>query len=228
VIINFYGGSFTAGSSNDYGPAYLLEKDMVLVNCNYRVGVFGFLSTGDAASSGNWGLKDAAMAVDWVHSYIRNFGGDPKRIVVFGQSAGAALAHLLLLSPAHLKLEEKIKGVMASSGGVFNSWAFENPINAARMAKKFASMNFCPTNKGTQVMVACLRRRPIVGLVALSNVLHVTESSIFNFRPTIEPNIPGAFIADTPENLYLEKKVAKVPLIMSQNSQDTDFLLIRM
>lgn len=59
----------------------------------------GFLSTGDYASTGNWGLKDQILALKWVQENIKHFGGDVKNVTIFGQSAGSACVSVLLQSP---------------------------------------------------------------------------------------------------------------------------------
>jgi carboxylesterase type B len=77
-----------SGSSAEYGPAYLLDEDVILVTANYRLGPLGFMSTGDSESPGNYGLKDQALALKWVNENIKEFGGDPSRVTIMGQSAG--------------------------------------------------------------------------------------------------------------------------------------------
>lgn len=102
VMFSIPGGAFLTGSSNThlYNPRFLLEKDVILVTTNYRLGILGFLSTGDSASPGNYGLKDIVLALKWVKKNIRAFGGDPERVTIFGESAGGAAVDLLALSDA--------------------------------------------------------------------------------------------------------------------------------
>lgn len=71
-----------------YGPDYLLQKDVILVTFNYRVGPLGFLSFTDpeVGIPGNAGLKDQVFALKWVKKNIANFGGDPENVTIFGQS----------------------------------------------------------------------------------------------------------------------------------------------
>lgn len=78
------------GAGDDYffGPDFIIEKGTILVTVNYRLGIFGFLSLNSTEHSGNMGLKDQQMALKWIHSNIHNFGGDNKRITIFGESAG--------------------------------------------------------------------------------------------------------------------------------------------
>lgn len=85
-----HGGGFCeySGNSNLFGPDFLVKKNVILVTINYRLGVFGFLSLGTPEYSGNMGLKDQQMALEWVYKHIDRFYGDRNRITVFGQSAG--------------------------------------------------------------------------------------------------------------------------------------------
>ena len=101
-MVWIHGGGFEFGSSSPfvYGPNYLLDKDIVLVTFNYRLGILGFLTTGDLVAPGNFGLKDQVLALKWVQKNIQVFGGDPNRVTLFGQSAGGASVSLHVLSDA--------------------------------------------------------------------------------------------------------------------------------
>lgn len=98
VVVFFYGGAFLFGSKDQYGPAYMLDHNVILVTVNYRLGALGFLSTGDEVSPGNYGLKDQSLALKWVTQNINRFGGNPAKITLMGQSAGGASVHLHMLS----------------------------------------------------------------------------------------------------------------------------------
>lgn len=95
VMVWIHGGSFTGGSGDDglYGPDHLITEDVVIVTINYRVGVLGFLSTGDRHAPGNQGMKDMILALRWVQNNILNFGGDPDNVTIFGESAGGCAVH---------------------------------------------------------------------------------------------------------------------------------------
>lgn len=88
-----------AGTSGWYGPDILLDREVVLVIPNFRLGALGFLSTGDNASPGNAGLKDQALVLQWVQKNIGSFGGDKNKVTAFGESAGGASVEFHMLSP---------------------------------------------------------------------------------------------------------------------------------
>ena len=94
------------------------ERGVILVTINYRLGTFGFLShpelTAEQGQSGNYGTMDQIAALRWVHDNIAAFGGDPDRITIFGQSAGAMSVKNLLTSPLSRGL---FAGAIIQSGG---------------------------------------------------------------------------------------------------------------
>jgi para-nitrobenzyl esterase len=107
VMVWIHGGAFTCGSGSDElcDGAALAHKGVVVVTFNYRLGVLGFLAHPGLSAesprqvSGNYGLLDQVAALLWVQRHITQFGGDPGRVTIFGQSAGAASVSLLLVSP---------------------------------------------------------------------------------------------------------------------------------
>ena len=107
VMVFLYGGGFIGGSAAYplYDGAKLASKGVVVVGINYRVGIFGFLAhpalTAESAhkTSGNYGLLDQLAALEWVKDNIAAFGGDPGRVTVFGESAGAVSIAVLMTSP---------------------------------------------------------------------------------------------------------------------------------
>ena len=127
VLVYVYGGGFSSGSGDVpvYDGAPLAEKGLVVVNMNYRVGALGFLAhselTAESGSSGNYGLLDQVAALEWVRQNIAAFGGDPTRVTVAGQSAGAMSVYLLTASPMarglfHRAVIQSGPGGLASMG----------------------------------------------------------------------------------------------------------------
>ena len=99
VMVWIHGGGYSSGSKDRYKMRDIVDKDIVLVTVNYRLGALGFLSFGNNLVSGNMGLKDQHLAIMWVQANIQQFGGDPERITIFGESAGGAAVHAHVLSP---------------------------------------------------------------------------------------------------------------------------------
>ncbi|HWG77718.1 MAG TPA: carboxylesterase family protein [Steroidobacteraceae bacterium] len=122
VMVWIYGGAYTGGSANlpNYDGTHFAQKGVVLVSFNYRLGVLGFLADRelDAESpqhvSGNYGLGDMIAALKWVRANIARFGGDPSRVTIFGESAGALSVGILAVSPAAKGLFQR---AISESGG---------------------------------------------------------------------------------------------------------------
>ncbi len=120
VLVYFHGGSNTQGYSQmtPLGPTFS-RRGLVVVSVNYRLGPFGFLAhpaltaESEHHSSGNYGLLDQLQALQWVKENIREFGGDPDRVTVMGQSAGAVDVCLLMASPLSKGL---FRGAILESG----------------------------------------------------------------------------------------------------------------
>jgi para-nitrobenzyl esterase len=93
-MVWLHGGGFTVGFSNAFdGEHFAASNDVVVVTLNYRLGSLGWLG------GGNYGLLDVACALRWVRENIAAFGGDPARVTLAGQSAGALIAYDLMVSP---------------------------------------------------------------------------------------------------------------------------------
>lgn len=119
VMVWIHGGGFSGGASNDYNPAALVnDGQVVFVSLNYRVGIFGFFShptiNAEGHASGNYGIMDQQMALQWVQRNIENFGGDASNITVFGESAGGASVLAHMAAPSSRGLFHK---VIIQSGG---------------------------------------------------------------------------------------------------------------
>ncbi|XP_065082037.1 glutactin-like [Ochlerotatus camptorhynchus] len=140
VMVYIHGGSLYLGAAVQHPPNYLMERDVILVVIQYRLGPLGFLSTLSEVIPGNAGMLDMIMALEWVQDHIVQFGGNPERVTVFGQSAGAAAISAMLYSP--LVSQKLFSQVILQSGGSMATWAVDpNPVANAIDIAKYAGCN---------------------------------------------------------------------------------------
>ncbi|XP_026678740.1 pyrethroid hydrolase Ces2e-like isoform X2 [Diaphorina citri] len=143
VMVFVHGGGFTFGHPAEvfYGPDWLVAKDVVLVAIHYRVNIFGFLNLGLEECPGNVGLRDIMASLQWVQANISDFGGNPNNVTLFGESAGAASIHYLLMAPSTRGLFHR---VIMQSGSALDSWAFhtaeDNWNSLLSCSKKYAHL----------------------------------------------------------------------------------------
>ncbi|XP_067908605.1 bile salt-activated lipase-like [Heterodontus francisci] len=189
VMVWLHGGAFVFGSGNYKAHVLADFGQVIVVTINYRLGVFGFLSTGDSAAVGNSGLLDQRFAISWVKANIKNFGGNPETIVIFGQSAGGASVGLQCLSPLNTGL---FKRAILQSGVAAAPWAtrLDDP---SIWAKKLASILSCPVNDSLG-LISCLQAKKTVELLKGAIKLHD-----FNFK--FVPTVGGSFLPKPPQEL---------------------------
>lgn len=138
VIVYVHGGMFYDGAANHYPPNYIMEKDVVLVVPQYRLGPLGFLSTKSKNIPGNVGILDVILALEWVQKYISSFGGDPSQVTLMAQSSGACMMTALLFSPV-VDTEKLFHKMIIQSGTCFASWGYDyNPVEHARHVAELA------------------------------------------------------------------------------------------
>jgi para-nitrobenzyl esterase len=126
VLVYYYGGGFAAGDGSEprYDGTAMAAKGMVAVTVNYRLGIFGFMAHPELSretsynGSGNYGLMDQALALQWVYDNIEAFGGDPKKITIAGESAGSISVSALMASPLSRHL---IAGAIGESGSIMGA-----------------------------------------------------------------------------------------------------------
>lgn len=117
VMVFIHGGAFTIGSGQIYNPDKFLDRNVVIVTFNYRLGALGFMSLSHELLSGNMGLKDQNLALTWVSENINHFGGDPDRVTIFGESAGSISVHAHMLSP---RAQQLFHAAIAQSGSTLS------------------------------------------------------------------------------------------------------------
>ncbi|OWR46748.1 alpha-esterase [Danaus plexippus plexippus] len=228
VMVWIHGGAFAVGSGNAflYGPDHLVGAGVVLVTLNYRLGALGFLSLENDEVPGNMGLKDQVMALKWVRDNIQVFGGDPSRVTIFGESAGAASVHLHMLSPASKGL---FHGVIAQSGVSLSPWAL---ASSPRERAFHLGRELGIDTNNTAELLGYLRATPSellvkagARLVSVPGAADLHSTVALPFLPAVEPPGPEAFLTKRPQDLL---PGADVPLMTGYNAQEGIILFRRL
>ncbi|CAH2238152.1 jg22080 [Pararge aegeria aegeria] len=216
VVIFIHGGVFTYGGGGQYDGVHMMDRDVVLVTVNYRLGPLGFLSTGDEVIPGNAGLKDQTMALKWVRDNIKMFGGNPDSVTLTGCSAGSASVHYHYLSPLSKGLFHR--GI-AFSGSAFSSWT--HSIKPVQKAKELASLVGCATTNSCD-MAECLRSRPGEMIVNAQIEMFDWRVKWFNiFAPTAEdPATKEPFLTEYPYTASQAGQMQDLPLIASVTADE--------
>jgi para-nitrobenzyl esterase len=161
VMVWFHGGSYTSGSANPYDGAALARRGVVVVTVNYRLGALGFLAhpalsaEAPVVGSGNYGTLDQQAALRWVQGNAAAFGGDPDRVTIFGESAGAGSVCAHLTSPLAAGLFDR---AILQSGPCLS-----RPLPGAEATgHRFVTEAGCG---GAADVPACLRARPAGGVL---------------------------------------------------------------
>ena len=155
VMVFIHGGAFIAGGSSQYNGRRLADTgNAVVVTLNYRLGALGFFShpelDGGAVPSGNAGLLDQQLALRWVKRNIRAFGGNPKQVTLFGQSAGSASVCVQMVAPGSRNLVQQF---ILESGVCTGGLQFLSQQQAQGISSAMAA-SLCPD---AEDRIACLR-----------------------------------------------------------------------
>ena len=170
VMVFIHGGALATGSSDEgglYNGSTLVEHadcGVVYASLQYRLNLFGFFDAKGLPGKANFGLYDQQLALKWVQSHIRDFGGDPKQVTLFGQSAGAASVAIHMASPG--------------SRGLFAAAIAESPWTSSQTGNKPRSLaqlygqdcvaQACP-EPGAGGLLACLQGFNVTALLAFSS-----------------------------------------------------------
>ncbi|XP_017776429.1 PREDICTED: esterase E4-like [Nicrophorus vespilloides] len=221
VLVFFHAGDFTDQSSISslLGPQYLLDQDLVLVTANYRLGIFGFINTGDKEATGNYGLLDQLEALKWVKANIAAFGGNPDSVTIAGSGSGGFSVSLHLVSPLSKGLYHK--AIIASGSAYGNIPILNNQLN---LVKKVAKKLSCAVENNADMM-KCLKEKPAKDLAATNSELReIVKDPHYTWLPTIEQDFgQNRFLTMHPLSLLNHGQVANVPIMIAQTNDEFGF-----
>jgi len=213
VMFWIHGGANTGGSGGGslYNSGTLVEHGVVLVTINYRLGIFGFLAhpgltrESKLHASGDYGLMDQILALQWVHENIARFGGDPDDITVFGQSAGSMDISLLMASRARTTFQKAIE----ASGAAIDVPTLKE---AEESGVALAAALEAPSGDA----IAYLRKISAHALISRLAALPASQ------QPDIGPDVDGWVLTDSPAKVYATGRESPIPLLFGTTTRELD------
>ena len=212
VMAWIYGGGFSVGSGSDpdYDGENLANKGAVVVTFNYRLGAFGFFAhpeltkESDRRGAANFGILDTIAALQWVQKNIAAFGGDPKRVTIFGESAGAVMVADLMTSP-------QAKGLFHRAIGESGSWS----INAT--AGRLITL--------AEAEQAGVKLAKALDAKSLAELRAQPAEAILKSGRSTGPVVDGWVLPEDPGAVFAEGKQIEVPVLLGSNQDEGTFFL---
>src|SRR3984885_7178191 len=207
VMVWIYGGGYATGSGSQamYDGEALAKKGAVIVTINYRLGKFGFFSypglttESDRRGAGNFGVMDSIAALQWVQRNIAAFGGDPKRVTIFGESAGAGLVANLMAIP-------QAKGLFERAIGESSAWSTVSVAPLLTLAEAEA--------KGEKIAQS-------LGAKSLAELRALPAADIQKTGRGDGPVVDGWLIREDPSKVFAEGKQIDVPVLTGSNRDES-------
>jgi len=219
VMVWIHGGGFLTGTGSIpwYDGTNLARRGAVVVTINYRLGVLGFLHLGDIdpafEGSGNLGILDQVAALEWVRDNVAAFGGDPSRVTIFGESAGAMSVGTLLAVPAADGLFHR---------AILQSGAAEHVLSrdaATGYARKFlAELGVDPTD------LSVLRDLPLAQILEAQG--RFTATVPFAEGLPFEPVVDGGVLPGEPGARVAAGCAPTVDLLVGTNTDEMTLFLL--
>jgi para-nitrobenzyl esterase len=250
VMVFIYGGAFTSGSSSLYDGQGMSERGpVIVVSMNYRLGALGFLGLPEldaarsGAPSGSDGIRDQALALQWVKDNIATFHGDPTNVTVFGESAGSMSTCIHLVSPGSQGLANRY--MMESGACIGKATLLNTQATTYGLSEQLATALCAPTTDDdggseggattttefdatSPAVLDCLQKADATQLMTWVPPAGTSTAGVNAlvgnllgppFAPTIE-GVPGGVLPDTPENLIAQGKFNKDAAILAGTNQN--------
>ena len=208
VMVWIYGGGYTSGSGSQamYDGEALAKKGAVIVTLNYRLGTFGFFSypeltkESDRRGAANFGVMDSIAALQWVQKNIAAFGGDPKRVTIFGESAGAGMVANLMTVP-------QAKGLFERAIGDSSAWSTATIAPLKTLAEAEEAGVKVADGLGTKSL-AELRAKP-------------ADVVLRGGGRGAAPVVDGWLIPEDPGAVFTKGKPIEVPVLTGSNRDES-------
>jgi para-nitrobenzyl esterase len=208
-MVWIHGGALTVGESDDYLPTKLVQHGVIVVTINYRLGALGFLAHPALTSespdhiSGNYGIMDQQSAMKWVQRNIAAFGGDPKKVTIFGESGGGLSVLSHLASPTVAGLFHR---------AIVESGAYE--LTLPQMAdEELHGEAFAASVGCTSQTARCLRSRSVKTILANWGLFDST------------PNVDGKVLPQSLDTTFATGQFNHVPLMHGTNHDEWRFFV---
>ncbi|XP_062619060.1 carboxylesterase 1C-like [Saccostrea cucullata] len=200
VMVWIHGGGFMIGGGSQYKPQKLvLGGGVIVVTINYRLGLLGFLTLHDPLAPGNYGLWDQIEAFKWVQKSIAAFGGNPKSVTIFGESAGGMSVSLQTLIPSNEGLFQRA----ISQSGVVSFYSISQRQEEKKFSNLLLERTNCAGKEEVTETLKCLREVPAENITSaiFFNDFQVPLNSTFQIGSLV-PTVDGDLIK---ENLMYPK-----------------------
>jgi para-nitrobenzyl esterase len=212
VMFWIHGGGLTAGAGSDYDPTPLVNKGVIVVTINYRLGYLGFFAQtaldNEGHDAGNYGLMDQQFAMHWVQNNIAAFGGDPGNVTIFGESAGGHSVYVNLASPTAAGL---FAHAISESGSYLMFDNFIQSILTLPVAETIVG-GLVPAGNSVAAgfgctTAACLRA--------------VSNTAVVSGQPaTLYAFVDGTLLTETPAQAFATGNFNQVPVIAGTNHDE--------
>jgi len=225
VMVWIHGGGFQMGSSSSelYGPERLLEEDIVLVTINYRLGPFGFLTTGDDIAPPNVGILDQRMALRWVQENIQAFAGDPEKVTIFGESAGGISVMAHMASPGS-------RGLFHQAISMSGVWGEMPLVHKSKKptdyTKKLATGLGCDVDKSSLHIIKCLQQKNVKEILEQAKSFRTFDFLPEPFSPVVDDYMRNPILPMPLHQVWNDPTFSPVPLMIGGNKDEGVLMLL--
>lgn len=224
VMVWIHGGTLVWGDAHSYRPSKLVtDGQVIVVIIQYRLGVLGFLTSGDGTLQENLGLWDQNLALRWVHDNIQAFGGDPGRVTIFGVSAGGWSVGMHLVIPQSRGLFQR---AIMQSGAPQDLFRFMDHYDKRSIFKGLTELVGCQGESSRQLL-QCLKEQPVDRLMEKS-VEYEKTSPIHSFYfPVVDGDlVPQSARELAQDSSFLQHNVGDVDVLLGFTKQEGTWILL--